>query len=170
VPQLVIAYFIANHLFDAYLEQHKRAGGRALSTWGAAGIGVAMLIVVGGAYLGVLVYSGVDFRAITDMQHSVDAGNGQEVYYSRGATRGEAQDVADLLKSSGYFTGTHEATVLIARREISFVVGEQAVNDPEMEAEFRALGERLMKVLNGPPLIVRLVDGNLREMKRIEVR
>jgi hypothetical protein len=62
-----------------------------------------------GALVVFVLISGVNPSAFVDMQHSVDMGHDQHVYYSRDATRDDAQRFGEALQTEGYFDGTTPA-------------------------------------------------------------
>jgi hypothetical protein len=110
---------------------------------------------------------------MVDMQYSVDMGHDQHVYYSRGATRDDAQRFGEALETEGYFDGTTPRDVLISgkagAREISFFVGEGGWEDESYVEAGRAMAERIAPAIGGKPLTVRLLDENGNEKKRLQI-
>ena len=84
-------------------------------------IGLAIFTPLIGAAVAFVLIGGIK---VVDMQYSVDMGNDQHVYYSRGATQDDARRFGEALQTEGYFDGTIPADVLIfgeaSAREISF--------------------------------------------------
>ena len=71
--------------------------------------GVLYLLI--GAFAVWFPNSGVNPRALLDTQQSVDIGHGQEVFYSRGAARDDAQQFGEALVNADYFDDTAPAAV-----------------------------------------------------------
>ena len=155
--------------FDA----HVVAGGRKASNWVGAGIGLAFCTLLIGAFAVWFLNSGINPRALLDTQQSVDMGHGQEVFYSRGATRDDAEHFGEALTKEGYFDGTNPAAVWIAgkagAREISFIGGEGAWEDESYVEAVRAMAERIAPAIGGKPLTVRMLDEYLNEKKRLQI-
>jgi hypothetical protein len=145
-------------------------GGKQASNWVGAGIGLAVCAPLIAAFI---LFSDVSPDALFDFQESVDMGQGQEVFYSRGATRNDAQRFGEALRDAGYFDGTAPSGVLIAGkaggREISFIVGEGVWDDESWMNYVREVAEYVAPAIGGRPLTVRILDENLNEKKRFQV-
>ena len=105
-------------------------------------------------------------------QPSVDMGNGQEVFYVRGATRDDAQRVGEALIASGYFEGTKGRDVIIAgpagAREIGFLFADQAWNSELVVLHLRSVVEDIAPALGGDGVTMRLLGVDGHEKKRLE--
>jgi hypothetical protein len=108
-----------------------------------------------GAFVVFPLISGVNPSAFVDMQYSVDMAHDQHVYYSRGATRDDAQRFGEALETEGYFDGTTPADVLISgkagAREISFFGGGGVWEDESYVEAVRAMAERIAPAIGGNP-------------------
>src|SRR5688572_18704423 len=94
----------------------------------------------------------------------------ESVYYAGDATEAQAKSAGDVLKEVGYFAGTEERDILVRKENgkttVSFVIKDDADWDrPDVLADFRTMGHRLATVVGGPPLTIRLVDGQLNTKK-----
>jgi hypothetical protein len=134
VPQVVGGYFVGKWLKGRHFDAHVAAGGPKASSGRGAAIGLVFTAwIIGALAVGFLI-TGINPRAaLLDAQESVDFGHDQLIFYSRGATRDDAQRFGDALVNEGYFDGTTPAEVLIAGRpgahEISFAGAESAWDD-----------------------------------------
>lgn len=173
VPQVLGGYLVAKALQGPRLEAHRVAGGTNASNWIGAGIGIAFGAVQLAALVGIVVFTGTNPSAVFDAQRSVDMGHGQEVYYSRGATREDAMRLGEALKDAGFFDDTAPATVLIAGepggREVSFVVAEGGWDDETIVESCRKLAEYVAPAIGGTPLTVRMLDDRMYERKRLQI-
>ena len=173
VPQILGGYFLARSLQGRRFNAHIVSGGKKASNWLGAGIGLAVFTPLIGAVVVFVLISGINPSAIVDMQYSVDMGHDHHVYYSRGATRDDAQRFGEALETEGYFDGTTPADVLISgkagAREISFFGGEGVWEDESYVEAVRAMAERIAPAIGGKPLTVRIVDENLNEKKRLQI-
>ena len=173
LPQILAGYFLAKSLQGRRFDAHVVAGGRKASNWIGAGIGLAFCTLLIGAFAIWFLNSGINPRALLDTQQSVDMGHGQEVFYSRGATRDDAEHFGEALEKEGYFDGTSPAAVWIAgkagAREISFIGGEGAWEDESYVEAVRAMAERIAPAIGGKPLTVRMLDEYLNEKKRLQI-
>lgn len=172
-PQILGMYYIAKHLQEPLLDAHLAVGGPKGSAWVGVGCGAIFGVIIIGALVAWVFSSGFNLQSMLDTQRSVDMGHEQEVFYARGATREMARQLGAALQNEGFFDGTHAATVIVAKSEgvpeISFVVGPGGWEKPEIVAFFRKLAERLAPAAGGKPLILRLIDENLKEMKRVRI-
>src|SRR4029077_8514165 len=172
VPQILGGYFLARSLQGRRFSAHIVSGGKKASNWIGAGIGLALFTPLIGAFVVFVLISGVNPSAVVDMEHSVDMGHDQHVYYSRGATRDDARRFGEALETEGYFDGTTRADVLISgkagAREISFFSGGGWKNESYVEA-VRAMAERIAPAIGGKPLTVRMLDENGNDKKRLQI-
>ncbi len=173
VPQILGGYFLARSLQGRRFSAHIVSGGKKASNWIGAGIGLAVFAPLIGALVVFVLISGVNPSAFVDMQHSVDMGHDQHVYYSRGATRDDAQRFGEALETEGYFDGTTPADVLISgkagAREISLLSGGGVWEDESYVEAVRAMAERIAPAIGGKPFTVRILDENLNEKKRLQI-
>ena len=172
-PQVLGGYLLARWLQGKRFDAHIAGGGKQASNWVGAGIGLAVCAPLIAAFAAFILFSDVSTDALFDFQESVDMGQGQEVFYSRGATRNDAQRFGEALKDAGYFDGTAPSGVLIAgkagSREISFIVGEGVWDDESWMNYVREVAEYVAPAIGGRPLTVRILDENLNEKKRFQV-
>lgn len=165
IPQLIILYAVAKGLQGDALNQHRWAGGRLASAWGAFGIGLATLPVVLAAFFAFAIgyewlteTSGVWFEA-----ESVAVAPDDEVYYEGEATARDARQVGAALKEAEYWEPGEEA-VMISRKAgvltVKFPVVEGAWNDPDVTEYYRSLGDQMPAEELGRPLWVHLCDEN----------
>src|SRR5215207_3694211 len=170
VPQILGGYFLARSLQGRRFSAHIVSGGKKASTWLGTGIGLAVFTPLIGAVVVFVLISGVNPSAFVDMQYSVDMGHDQHVYYSRGATRDDAQRLGEVLETEATSTETTPADVLISgnagAREISFFAGGGVWEDESYVEAVRAMAERIAPAIGGKPLTVRILDENLNEKKR----
>ena len=172
VPQVLGGYFVAKALQGRRLEAHRAAGGANASNWIGAGIGLGFTAVLVAVVVGVVV-TGVNPGAMFETQQWVDMGQGQEVDYTRGATRSDAERLGEALKEYGYFDGTVPSMVLLAgkpgAREVSFLGSEGAWDDSHNVDYIRDLAEYVAPSIGGLPLTVRLLDERMYEQKRLRI-
>jgi hypothetical protein len=134
------ARLLQGELYDAHLS----GGGAAASGWSAFGMGVLgiVVIVAVGAVIGVVEEFGLGNR----FGARVDFGNKQEVYFTRGATEADAHALGGVLRQAGFFDGQAPASVQVARDGeqmiVAFVVQPWALNDVQIQREFRDLGQQ----------------------------
>ena len=93
------------------------------------------------------------------------------VYYKGdGVTELDAAHVAGFFKGYGYFTDSSQNDVQIAARssadpvQVGFIIGVKTVS-PETEGFFRDSAPGLQEFFPGRPIIIRLLDVNLNELK-----
>ena len=170
VPQLVGGYFVARWLQGRRFDAHVAAGGGKVSSGIGAAIGLGFGTLMLGAFVVWFLSTGINPQSVLDSQDSVDFGNGQEVFYSRGATRGDAQNLGEALVRGEYFDDTVPTTVWIAgrpgAREISFIGAEGSWDDAANMEYMRELTEYIVADIGGKPVTVRMLDERLYEKKR----
>jgi hypothetical protein len=89
---------IALGLFGPRLEEHKKAGGKLVSLWHAAGVGLI------GAVAEVAVVLAVVFSMPAPQLKHMRSGDG-EILYTEDVSEADAAAVAKVLERTGYFTG-----------------------------------------------------------------
>ena len=170
LPQMLVGYLVAKWLQGRRFDAHVAAGGGKISSGVGAAIGLGFGMLILGAFAVWFLSTGINPKALLDSQESVDFGHGQQVYYSRGASRDTAQDLGEALTRARYFDGTVAAEVWIAgqpgRREISFVGAEGAWDDPVNVDYMHELTEYILADIGGKPVTVLLLDERLYEKKR----
>ena len=132
------------------------------STGAAVGIGLALLVLIGGAVFGYLVL---------DEPPAVHYGHDEDVQYARGATQVDAKIVGDYLKEMGVFDGKRDATVRVeaiaGEIVVKFVVGEGAwASDGALQA-FSAIRAGIAEKLGGRVVVVKLCDDAFDEHRTI---
>ncbi len=173
VPQVVGGYVVAKSLQGRRFDAHVAAGGKKATNWIGAGIGLLFSVLIFGPVIVWYLVSGINPQSQIDYQRSVDFGHGQAVYYSRGATREDAQKVGEALVNEDYFDDSAPAEVLITGQtgahQISFVGGEGVWDDESNVEWMRAFGERIAPAIGGKPLTVLLLDERFYVVKRLQI-
>ncbi|MCA9034147.1 MAG: hypothetical protein KDA91_03400 [Planctomycetaceae bacterium] len=135
VPQLLIVSAVAKKLQGRLVEEHVARGGELVSGWRSAGIGLMCLpLLIGGLLLMEPSFGNV-----------LTAGN-DEVYYRGNATEEDAQELADALKTLGFFGGDGASVRLekeSGRTTLSFILINDAWNDAEIVDGFQSIGVSL---------------------------
>lgn len=167
VPQLVIMYVIANSLQGKLITAHQRSGGRMISNWAAAGIGLFGGLVIAGVLIGFMI-----LEEETRGTH-IEIGQHDEIYYSPGATEKDAKALGAILLDELYFGDPPGTTALITKTdgvyEISFILIDGAWNEAPTVKYYRDLGEALAKNRFGRPLLINLSDQNCDPQKAIRI-
>lgn len=173
LPPIVIALHLTKQLQGDAFRLHLAAGGKKASNWKGVGVGCLILGFVVAAFVAWFLTTGVSLRSALDMQHSLTIGNGNEIYYSRGATEDMARQVGASLQKQGFFSPQSEITVILAGtgsdKEISFVVKEGAWDEPSTVEALQTLAAQAAESIGGKPITLRLLDVNGKEKKRIAI-
>tara|TARA_R110002073_G_scaffold225022_13_gene385628 strand:- start:13676 stop:15523 length:1848 start_codon:yes stop_codon:yes gene_type:complete len=95
------------------------------------------------------------------------------IFYTDGATRGDALSIKRVLTASGYFAKGREVAVRISKEDDTYVVGlvvqTHAANNPEYEDGFRSIGVMLsVQAFDGSTVVIELLDGHLAQLQRLE--
>lgn len=154
VPQLLLVYLVAKKLQGQIVEDHADRGGSVASQWPSAGIGLLCLVVVA-----VGVFATV-FLLEESYGQAIAFGN-DEVYIAGEATEADAGRLAQALQDAEFFGSAGASVrleVLAGQTTVSFVVVDDAWNDPEMVQAFTDLGRILVVSEIGKPLTVELCD------------
>jgi hypothetical protein len=160
---VVLTRSIANQVQGAAIERHVNEGGELASRWKAAGVGLVWLaLIFGGIVL---------FVCLQQSTSKVVIGTRDEVYYSDGATKQEAQSLGSALQTISYF---HDAgsSVLLSKKDgmaVSFVVRDGIWDQPQMIGGFQEIGREVAPSVGGFPLKVRLVNANRVIMKELNL-
>jgi hypothetical protein len=167
VPQLVIMYVIANSLQGKIITAHQRSGGRMISNWAAAGIGLFVCLVIAGGFIGFM------FLEEETLGTRIGIGQHDEIYYSPGATERDARALGAILLDESYFGEPPGTTALITKTdgvyEISFILIDGAWNEAPTVEYYRELGEILADERFGGPLVINLSDENCEPQKVIRI-
>ncbi len=151
-------YAVARSTLTRPLAEHAAAGGRQASTWGAAGIGVlcsAALLLILLAY---------------EWQHPPFPGEridvqGNEVYYSGGATAAEARQVGDYLVRREYMGVDDGVSAHLEKTSegyaLDLLLWKHECDDPEILAWIHDVGLRLVDLGFGPRLDLRLLNEDM---------
>lgn len=173
LPQLLLGWVVAKRLQQRRFEAHIALGGLKASNWIGAGIGLSFFAAIAGALAIAFFSSGVNPEALVDSRESIDVGNDQLVFYSRGATREDARRIGEALVDAKYFDGSAGAEVLVTgdrnNRAVSFPGTSEAWNDPANVQYIRDLADYIQPDIGGTPYTVRLLDENLYEVQRFKV-
>lgn len=166
-PQIALAYYLPRRLFEAEFSEIESMGGRFVSKWRAAGVGVSWLAVVAVVLaVGIFVdVSGQDPGRLVETP-----GRKGEVY-----VRGEAsdQDAAALLTAielRWFLKSDADYTVILDKSagetKIGFVVKDGAWNDPMILVAFGTIAADAAPAVGGLPVTVQLLDDSYRERAR----
>ena len=167
VPQLVIMYVIANSLQGKIIAAHQSSGGRMISNWAAAGIGLFVCLVIAGGFIGFM------FLEEETLGTRIGIGQHDEIYYSPGATEKDAKALGAMLLDESYFGEPPGSAALITKTdgvyEISFILIDGAWNETPTVEYYRELGDILADERFGGPLVINLSDENCEPQKVIRV-
>ena len=157
VPPLVVAYSMAKAFQGDCIRAHLRTGGAVASGWPSVGIGLLCLPFVLGAIFGIAILLEPSLGTV------VEFGN-DEIYYSGDASEEDARELARVLKEMEYF-GSGGVTVRLesssAQYVVSFVLVNDAWDDPEAVDGFRQIGRTLAESGFPSPLTIQLCDDYL---------
>ena len=97
----------------------------------------------------------------------------ETVRYAGKATEDEARQVADTLRTVGYFDNSATKDVILRKEEgkvavIAFVVGPGWEKDEIIQA-FKLIGAELSNKISTKPLTIQLVDPQLKLLKEIPI-
>lgn len=124
------------------------------SNWLAYGAGLVLLAVIAVWGVGMM-------RKPKHVVSKVMAGAKDEVYYSGGATSGDATALGRALTGTGFFNG-RGSSVLLSKYKgvtvISFVLGDGAWDRADTAAGFEEIGRRIAASIGGFPIQIHLVD------------
>jgi hypothetical protein len=164
LPLVLVMYAVALGLQGESLKRHLLQGGRQDATWKAAVFGVLGAAVFFGIGLGGVQLYATLYNA--RWGKNVDFGQGQEVFYAKGATKDEARKLGQFLQRIKYFSGQRPASVQVARDGeryiVSFVLQPGAWAQPDVLASAAQLRVAIAaEVFEGKPVEVRLCDEEL---------
>jgi hypothetical protein len=168
---LMVMYVMARALQGENFDYHVRTGGRQVSNWKAAGLGVLGAVL----FIGLILLCSFTFDAARGKGwwRRVEFGRGHEVYYVRGATEAEARALGQFLQGAGYFDSRRAVTVQLAREGeafvVSFVVRENAWNNPQVITWAGDFASKLSEeVFGGKPVKIQLCDEDLSPHRTVE--
>ena len=168
LPQVAVMYSVAKSLQGAAIDAHQERGGALASVWRAVGIGLlCCLFIVGVAF-------GVGYLTLPyELDSVVEFNTSDEVYYSGEATREDATFVGELLTQYEFFGHSTGASVQVAASSgaytLSFVLVDDAWDDPEIVDYFLDLAGLLADTRFGRPLRVNLCDEYLKSHRSLRI-
>jgi hypothetical protein len=167
---LAAMYVMAKQLQGKDYQEMLDAGGRKASTWGAVGIGLACLALIGGAVLGG-VYSWDAVKASRTLGKSAEVAPGKVIYYSGEVTRDQALSFGRFVDAEGLDLASF--TVRLSRdggrHLLAVVVADGAQEDPDTEKTFRQFSwDASVQCLNGAPLDILFWNEELEPRWRME--
>jgi len=170
LPLFLVTWGVGKWLQEALFDEHLRIGGRHESGWAAAGWALIAAVLYLGIVLGV--GAAYDFCFVEGLGEEVDFGNGESVYYSKGATEGDARALGAFLRECGFFDGQSGNTVRLSKDHdgvtLSLVVNPTALYDPGMEEACRILGRGASRrAFDNMPVTIHLCDKELNVKKTI---
>lgn len=161
---VMVLYNLARIFQGNDFETHLKLGGEKASFWKMFGL----------AMVGLAAFLGLAFLVIVPSEMFITPGLGQrlalptgdEIYYSRGITKGEADKLGQYLFEIQYIGQGHRATVCIAKEQdvvvVSFVLANQAWDNLIVRDDFRKIQKDLKQmVFPGMDLEIRLCDQTL---------
>jgi hypothetical protein len=150
-PQVFAMHYIAKRMLKGHLDRHLLDGGKLVSLWWAAGVGMIGMALCVPMFLAM--------ESLTE--RSVQISPRERVIYSGTATAKEAMALGKALQQQGYFDGSTEADAELSKNwwsmpEITLVVGGEV--DQEMTEQFRELGKDISSSVGELPLKLKLVN------------
>lgn len=146
---------LSRQMLDPFVEPHLARGGRRGSGWSVTGISLVSAFVVFGALIGLTEGLGVS------ADDYVESAPGHRVIYERGASEGEARQVADTLEANGVFPPGGEAEVVLRRNGAGLelqVVLEQGWEDPPVAEYYAGLAQQLETRTGRTPFVILLCN------------
>ncbi len=154
----------AKQLQGEAIKTHIAWGGPLYSKLRAIGIAIVTSLVLGGALIGYLVYTGQwqSFAAQYGLgQNTVTIGTKDQVVYSGTATQAEATALGNALKGAGYFQD-RGVSVLLSKgttgTTIGFVVQDGFWNNAGIMAQFEEVVRGVASTVGGLPIQVQLLN------------
>ncbi|MEM1211545.1 MAG: hypothetical protein AAGI68_04525 [Planctomycetota bacterium] len=165
IPQLIAVYLIANALQGKTIQAHADAGGDVASAWPSAGIGLLCLpFVVAGVFGAALLF---EQSFGTKIEFGED-----EIYIAGEATEADARKLATALEEVGFFANAGVSVrieTIAGNTTVSFILIDNAWEDPEMVTAFRELGGTLTEAGFPKPLTLELCDGYFEPQKTLTI-
>lgn len=164
VVLLVCTVLAAKQLQGEAIKTHVAWGGQLYSKGRAFGVAIATTLVLGGAFVGYLVYTGQwqSFGARYGVgQSTVTIGTKDQVIYSGTATQADATALGNALKAAGFFQD-HGVTVALSKgtsgTTIGFDVQDGAWNQAGTLETFEEIARGVASSVGGLPLQVQLLS------------
>jgi len=153
---------LARALQGAAYSRHVAVGGSRGSSWRAAGVGGASLVIYLGVVFGVFAIDLVMTRPSAPVMIG-----GTSVFYTDGVPRAEAEAVGEQLLAIQHLGRDTRRSVEVTRdgdrRVVAFVMKEVAFSDDEVQVAYHLFAEPLSrKVYGGAPVDVWFLDGDMR--------
>ncbi|HVN94704.1 MAG TPA: hypothetical protein VMT38_13470 [Terracidiphilus sp.] len=153
-------------LQEQAVKTHVAWGGQLYSKWRAFGVAIATIVILGGALIGYLVYTGQwqTFGAQYGIgQQTVTIGTKDQVIYSGTATKDEATALGNALKTAGYFQDRGVSVLLnkgTGGTTIGFVVQDGEWNQPNAMLQFADVVYSVASTAGGLPVQLQLLNGS----------
>jgi len=164
VVLMVCTALAGKQLQGEAIKTHVAWGGQLYSKGRAIGIAIATSLVLGGALIGYLVYTGQwqSFAAQYGVgQNTVTIGTKDEVIYSGTATQADATALGNALKNAGYFQD-RGVNVLLTKgtggTTIGFVVQDGYWNNAGIMSQFEEVVRGVASTVGGLPIQVQLLN------------
>jgi hypothetical protein len=164
VVLMVVTALAAKQLQGEAIKTHIAWGGQLYSKLRAVGIAIVTSLVLGGALIGYLVYTGQwqSFAAQYGVgQNTVTIGSKDQVIYSGTATQAEATALGNALKGAGYFQD-RGVSVLLSKgttgTTIGFVVQDGYWNNAGIMSQFEEVVRGVASTAGGLPIQVQLLN------------
>jgi len=148
------------------LYAHGERGGKLVSRWAAAAIGLLVLALTLAVASGVL-YAQAAARHVA-------IGTKDEIQISGDSTRADGMALGETLKKIGYFQD-RGARVLLEKddsfhlRAVTFFIQDGSWNEPATIFRFEEVGRNVAPSIGGYPLEVRLADKNNNTQKYLNI-
>ncbi len=160
----VCTWLAARQLQDDAIKTHVAWGGQLYSKGRAFGVAILTTLVLGGAFIGYLVYTGQwqSFGARYGVgQNTVTIGTKDQVIYSGTATQADATALGNALKAAGYFQDRGVNVVLskgTSGTTIGFVVQDGAWSKAGTLETFEEIARGVASSVGGLPIQVQLLS------------
>jgi hypothetical protein len=154
----------AKSLQGAAVQQHVGNGGKLVSRWTASGLGLTFMALIFG---GILLF---EFGRVSAAK--VTVGPNDDIYYSGSATKQDASNLGDALKTVGYFSDKGTSVFLAKGKNgtaVSFVVKEGVWQQAEMIAAFEEIVREIAPSVGGFPIKLHLLNSARDSMKEVTV-
>ena len=164
VVLLVCTVLAAKQLQDDAIKTHVAWGGQLYSKLRAFGVAIVTALVLGGALVGYLVYTGQwqSFAARYGVgQTAVTIGTKDQVIYSGTATQADATALGNALKAAGFFQDPGVNVVLnkgTSGTTIGFDVQDGAWNKAGTLETFEEIARGVASSVGGLPIQVQLLS------------
>ncbi len=170
---LAVVLGISAEVLQGHLiRRHEKAGGSLGSGLGAFGFGLLGLVLSFGIAVGLFGIASVFTRSLGER---LAVGRDDEIYYSGGATRDDAQRLGAFLKSDGFFDDKSPQSAVLAKSEqlvlVSFFLDNGDTGKTEVVQSYEELAATLSgEVFDGQPVQILFRDGMNRIRRRLEAK